>query len=258
MKKNTKKRKIISFGKFFVIICSCLVVGLMFTLADLFSSLITVGGFSFTNGDIYFSKFTVYALSTASTDSKIQAEEQANMCMNQGGAGYIYLGENKFYVIASIYENKVDAEKVYENLKESLPHSNILSLTVPEISLSNSLESQEKNTLEEAISIFKTTYKKLYDTAISLDTSVINEVNARLSINQIGSNISAIQSNFLTIFNEKMTNDLLAIKIKLEDLAINVDNLISSSGNVPLSSLIKRTYCKTIFLYKELSELVNN
>jgi hypothetical protein len=47
-----KKNKKISVGKLFTIITTLTLVCLSFSMADLFSSLITVGGFSFTNNDI--------------------------------------------------------------------------------------------------------------------------------------------------------------------------------------------------------------
>ena len=229
----------------------------MLTLADFFSSLITVGGFSFTNSDISMSKYTTYAISTASVVTNASAKEEANICKNRGGAGYVYMADDKFYIIAGIYENEADAKKVAETLKTSNITSTIIQIDIPLISLKSSLSPQEKSTLENSITIFKTTYKKLYDISVSLDTSVISEVNARLAINELGSEISTATHNFNTMFNSQMNSELVNVKIKLNDLLSEIDQLISSSYT-PFTSHIKNAYCSSLFLLKSLAESLAN
>ena len=91
-----KKNKTISFSK----------------IITIFSIIITVGGFTFTNNDIIFNKYNVYAISLASTDTNALAKQHSNSVKEQGGAGYIYLTNSKYHIVASIYENEADALKV--------------------------------------------------------------------------------------------------------------------------------------------------
>ena len=242
------------FGKFFAICFSIVALLLTITMADLFSSLITVGGFTFTNSNISLNKFTLYAVYTNTSTSSSSAQEQSNICKSGGGAGYIYMDKTNFYVIASIYESEEDAKKVLTNIKATHTNANVLELVVMPIELSSNLENKERSTLEEAINIFKNTYKKLYDISVSLDTSVINDVNAKFSINELGSTISKINSNFLTLFSGETSSDLLAIKASLSELAECLNELINDYNTSYYSSKIKETYCKTILIYKNLAE----
>lgn len=252
-----KKNKTISFSKIITIFSIITVVCLSISMADLFSSLITVGGFTFTNNDIIFNKYNVYAISLASTDTNALAKQHSNSVKEQGGAGYIYLTNSKYHIVASIYENEADALKVQENLKNSHKNSEILPIVIPSISISNNLLAEEKTTLENSINIFKNSYKKLYDISVSLDTSVISEVNAKLAINELGSDINKITTNFITLFSKQASNNFLIIKLKLNELATCINNLIAHE-EVSLTSNIKETYCNIIMLYKDLANLLNN
>lgn len=247
------KKRLINFSKIATIIFCTLAVGLTFSLADLFSSLITVGGFTFTSSDISLTKYTTYAVCTKSATTQSSANEAASLTKQQGGAGYIYLSDNSFNIIASIYENKSDAEKVVSNLKENNVGSFIMQIDIPAISLNSNLSEQEKTTLENSIGVFKNTYKKLYDIAISLDTAIITEVNAKLSINKLGSDVLSEINNFNTIFGNSYTTEFLKIKTNLTKLSENINELISTSVP-PLTSHIKYAYCTAIFLLKDLAE----
>lgn len=257
MKTNIKSNKLNKLTKFFTIITAIVLICLSVTMADLFSSLITVGGFTFTNNDITLNKYNIYAICTVSTETKAIADERSVSNKNQGGAGFIYMHNSKFYVIASIYENESDAIKVKDNLKESNQNVEILNIQIPSITLSSSLESEEKTTLENSLTIFKTTYKELYDISISLDTGVINEVNARLKVNELGSKINTISTNFTTLFNNQMSNNFLIIKLKLKELTQTIDSLINSSTSFPYTSKLKETYSKTIELYQTMANSLN-
>ena len=246
--------KIKKAGKFFAIIMSVLALCLTFTMADFFSSLITVGGFTFTSNSITLPKYNLFAVCITSANTKAQAEENANMCKMQGGAGYLYLYEGKFYIIASVYENESDADKVLTNIKNTNPHSTKINIQIDTISISSNLSSEEKTTLEKALNIFKDTYKELYDISVSLDTGVINEVNARLSVNSLGSGINTISSNFTTLFNAQMTNNFLNIKLKLNELSSTINNLINAPTTHPYTSQLKLAYTETLFIYSSLAQ----
>lgn len=257
MEKKVQKIKFKNIGKFFSIFFCGVIVCLTFTLADFFSSLITVGGFTFTSSDITISKYSLYAVSTATSTTNSASAQYAETCKNQGGAGYIYISNAKFYIIASIYENLTDAKKVVSNLSENKINSEIINIEIPSISLNSNLSTQEKTTLENSINIFKNTYKKLYDIAISLDTGIITDVNARLNINGLASEIKTASDNFTTIFNSDSSTTFLNIKIKLSELCSIMNNLVNPNTNTPFTSQIKETYCNAIFLLKDLSESIN-
>lgn len=230
---------------------------LMISVADLLSSFITVGGFTFVSDEVTLSKFSIYALSTSNHQTLVLAEDDANNCIMQGGAGYIYI-DNNYYVIASMYENEADAEKVKTTLLETKPQAYILTINIPAINITSNLSSQEKNTLQDTLSIFKTTFQKLYDISVGLDTSVIKEINARLSVNELASTVTTTCDNFETVFLGTKSTNLLTIKKSINDLKDKIDLLVNNS-KTPYTSYIKYAYCETIFIYKNLAEsLINN
>ena len=246
---STLKRKL---SKIFTVAMSIIIICLTLTLADLFSSLITVGGFSFSENNISIPKYTLYAVCLSKHESKVVAEEEAAECKKQGGAGYVYLGNN-FFVIASLYENKSDAEKVKNQLTEFSNTSSIEEIIINPITISSTLSSDEHNCIENGLLIFKQTFQKLYDLSVSIDTAVINEINARLEINEIGSKINTIQNNFSILFKDNVTTQIIAIKQKISQLALKINELVNCSTQTPLTSHIKNAYCETIFLYQSLA-----
>ena len=252
-----KKYKKLNIGKLFTIITSLVVICLSLSMADLFSSLITVGGFTFTSNDISLPKYNVYAISLSSTETAALAQQQSETIKNQGGAGYIYLDNSKYYIITSIYENESDAIKVKDALKSSNKPAEIITISILPITISSNLLGEEKAVLEESLNIFKKTYIQLYDISVSLDTAVINEVAAKLSINELGSEINKILTNFSTVFDNETSNNFLIIKLKLNELFKYLNDLISINANYPITSQIKETYCKVLILYKSLSSTLN-
>lgn len=249
-----KTKKTSKLSKIFAITICTVAFFLTFTMADLFSSLITVGGFTFTSNDIYLPKHSLFAIYTATSNTQSTAETNAAICKNGGGAGYIYMDDKNFYIFASIYENEEDAKKVLSNIKPTYKTSDVLKIDILSINLSSNLETQEKKTMENCLNAFINSYKKLYDISISLDTSIINEINARLSINELGSDVSKLYSNFNTLFTSLTNSNLVRIKSALEELLNCIDYLIKNSNTEPYTSSIKNTYCEIVNIYKKLSE----
>lgn len=245
------------FNKIFAVVFCTITLSIMLVLADLFSGLITVGGYSFASENISASEYTVYAVCTSSHNKKILADEVSEAIQLQGGAGYVYTSDKLYYIIAGIYQTKGDAEKVAENIISSRPQTTIISITAPAITLSSNLAQTEKNAVSKSISLFKSMYKDLYDLAVSLDTALIDEISARLQVNQLSSNVLANLNDYETLFANSITTELLKIKLSLQEMQTNLNNLINSSSILPFTALVKQTYCHIIVGYKNLCESLN-
>ena len=252
----SKKMKKNVFGKVFICVFCLVTFGLMLTMADFFSNLITVGGFSFAGDNINQNEYKVYAVCTSSHQEKIIASEGAEYIKQQGGAGYVYMNESSYNIVAGMYETEADAKKVLSNIIEKKPDASIVVITIPQIIISSNLGSQEKSAVSSCIGLFKSVYKRLYDISVSLDTAVINEVKARLEINDICSNAQKILNNFNTIFNGTLTTNLLSIKLSTEDIIGYLNELTNSTSSLPFTSLVKECYCKVIGSYKTMAESI--
>lgn len=243
MPKKTKIFAIIS-----VIICLALAI----SLAELFSSLITIGDFAFLpSGQAKSTGYNIYAISLCKEVSQASANERASQIKYQNGAGYVYKNDdNIYYVLASAYESENDANKVLEKITNDTGEAHILKIKVSDISINMSMSGKEKVAMNNALAIFKTTFKALYDLSISLDTEVKNQTECKLNIADIKANLTKVQADFDTHFNSKLNQNLLLIKLNLNNLNELLQQLLeeSKTQSPPFSSLLKYSYIKTVML----------
>ena len=243
--------------KILTILFSVLCIAIVLSFAELFSSLITVGGFntSSKNSNIKQNSFSLYAISVFDTETKVQAKEMSELTKRKGGAGFIWQTSEKYYVLASCYENEADAQKVSDNLKENSTACEIIKLDFDSITIKTSAIEQEKNTLEKSVQSYKNLYKKLYDLSVSVDTELLSEIKAKVSLSEITSDFAKTKSSFDSLFNSKLTSTLLELKLSLG----NVSNILSelsdfSSNEIPYSSQIKYTYFQILQEYITLAK----
>lgn len=251
----TKSLKSGRSSKFVTMVFMFICLALCISFAELFSSLITVGGFnSLASSGIKQASFSVYAISLYETQTKVQAKEMSELTMRKNGAGYIWQSDTCYYVFASCYENEADAKKVEENLKENTIECNIVKLDFSEIIINAEVTEKEKTALTTAIQCYKNTYKKLYDLSVSIDTNLYTEIEAKVLLSDIISEFTKTKTNFETLFNSKLTSNLLELKLSLS----NISNILSSlsefsSLEVPYTSQVKNTYFQVLNEYNLLS-----
>lgn len=257
----TKLQKKTKSGKFFALVVCGISLALCITLADLFSTAITAGNFSgLFSSSSKISSYNIYAISMFQSSILSSAEESANQIKTQGGAGYIYNDSSVYYVLASAYEKQNDAELVKENLISSGYTPTIITIFIPEITITSNLNANEKTALSSALNIFKTTYQQLYDLSINLDTSLKDETECKVLLNDIASNVSKVKTTFDGAFNSKLTNSILNVKLKLESLSNSIATLLeyTSTSSVSFNSKLKYTYIETLNLNKTLCKEINN
>lgn len=254
MTKNFQKPSRVS--KFLSIFVAVVCLALCISFAELFSSLITVGGFNnSTSNSIKQNAFSLYAISLFKTETKVQAQEMAEITKKKNGAGYIWQTNTCYYVFASCYENEADAKKVSENLAESNISCEIVKLDFSEISVKAEVNEQEKTALTSAVQSYKNMFKQLYDLSVSIDTNLYSEIEAKVYLSDIISNFTKIKTNFETLFNSKLTTHLLELKLSLTNMS-NILNTLSdfSSSEVPYSAQVKNTYFQVLNEYNNLSK----
>lgn len=243
---------------FFAICLIILSVAVCISLADLFSSILTIGNFAFLQVQaVKVNAYKIYALSIDDATTKNEAQEKAITVKQKGGAGYVYKQNNIFYVLASAYENENDCKKVQDQIKQNELNSKIIVIDIPQIVIDTNFSQTEKTSLVNALNAFKTVYKNVYDLSISLDTSVKNLPECKLEVYNLKSNIQQIYDNFGVNFNQKINNELLNIKIKLTSLINLVQNLINNDkiqDKIVYSCLLKTASIESIVLNQELAE----
>lgn len=238
-----KKFSVLSFFIFVVAICSCISCGYLISTAIVTSSL-----FQYTSV-VSSDSQNLYAISMASSTSENDLTSQKENLQSQNGAGYIYEKDEKFYLLASIYENYNDAELVKNNLKTNGIEAEILTITLDTIQIEGNFTADEKNMLSNGIKSSVETFKNLYDVAISLDTSVFDKTKAKIECNTIYSNNVSIKANFDTYFKDTKDDNLKKLQSTLTRTNDYLSNLISENYDTQtqtFSSLIKQTYCEIL------------
>ncbi len=192
---------------------------------------------------------TVYAISMTSGTTEAELSSSKQELQTQNGAGYIYEKDDKFYLIASIYENFNDAELVKNNLQTSGVKTEILTIVLEKSMVEGNFSADEKTILTNCLKSKIETFKNLYDVAISLDTNVFDKTKAKLECNTIYSENVSTKANFDTFFKQSNNTSLQSLQSTLTATNNCLSNLISENYDTTtqtFSSLIKQTYCKIL------------
>lgn len=235
-------------------------LALAITFAELFSSLITIGDFAFiSTSQNKISGYNIYAVAVQKTTTQSNAQSLAKDIQYKNGAGYIYEKDGIYYILASAYESENDASKVLENLSSQEISGEILKISVDNIDINLSLSGKEKIAFNNAVNIFKTAFKSLYDISVSLDTNVKSQTECKIAVNDLKSNISKVISDYETYFNSKLTESLVFLKLKLEDLENLLKKLYEEniSDLTSYSSILKYCYIDVVMLNIDLCKEFN-
>lgn len=246
-------------NKFFAILTCIICFALCIALADLFSTIITVGSFSSSAGG-KINPYSVFAVTLYNGTIKSAALEKSAMVKKLNGAGYVWESDGQFYVIASAYIEENDAKKVKENLEENGHSSEILKISLSGLIINKNFSNEELNSLLSAGSLFKDTYKSLYDISISLDTTIITETQCRLEISNLQSEVGKIRSDFEVMFNTKLSTELLKLKLSINSVNTLLQQLIDfeESFSQTLSSKIKYNYMEILSINQNLLKEINS
>jgi hypothetical protein len=244
-------------SKFLAILTCIFCFVLCITLADLFSTIITVGSFSGGSGG-KISPYSIFAVTLYQGTVKSSALEHSVTIKKTNGAGYVWEDDGTFYVIASAYKEENDANKVKENLTNSNYNVEVLKISIDEIAISKNYTNEELNSLLSAGNLFKETFKSLYDISISLDTEIISETQCRLEISNLQSEVGKIKNDFEVMFNAKLSPVLLQLKLSINSVSTLIQQLIDfESSNQQFSSKIKYNYIEILSINQKLAKQIN-
>ena len=257
VKKHKKRRK--SLG--FLLVCVVL-GGFAFLFADVFSSVIAVGSFSFSifesDDKIVYKPDPLYVLSLGKYPTLTEAEEVANVAGSWGASGYItQMGEN-YYVLGSVYSTKADCDNVRENLQLTNYNTETVELAFKKLTFNISgLSSGDKKQIKTNLEFFREIYNRVYDVSIKIDKGEITNVAGSSILNTLKSEVK-IKNMDLNKLNLSYSSDLLhkfcGVLTQIEDsLDVCVNQLLENSY---INRAVKYTLCEIVFLeYNLLNNL---
>lgn len=257
VKKRSRRSKLIK--SFLVVV---FLGGFVFFFADVFSSVITVGTFSFSVfesvEEINYKPKSLFALSIGKYNSKDEADEVANVAGSWGAGGYVVHLDNSYYVIGSIYSTKDDSEKVRESLQLTNYNTETIELNFNKLNFKiESLAKSDKMKIKECLDFLREIYNRIYDVSIKIDKSEITNVAGSSFLNTLKSEVK-IQNMNLNKLNLSYSNEKL---YKLCNTLTQVEDSLDSCVNQLLENsyinrAIKYTMCEIVFLeYNLLNNL---
>lgn len=238
-----KKSSILNVFTFFITICVCV------SVAYLIASTIISTNQRATA--VSRAKTTLYAVSIQNAESSEELSMSKFDLQAKGGAGYVYCQDEKYYLLASLYENQADAKKVKQNFISSGIAAEIIELSLPSAKLNGSFSAEQKEVLSKTLKADLEIYQALYDISISLDTAICDDAKAKLDCSDVFASLVSTKSNFEAFFKDLLSSDSFSsLYSDLKTSETLLANLISDSKDTKsqtFSSLIKLTYFKVLF-----------
>lgn len=218
-------------------------------LSLMFIFIIIGGGKNSKQYNVKLNNYTYYSVSLGKYESLDAANIEAEKVIIRGGAGHVaeYKG---FNVLASLYINKSDAEKVVQSLKKSDINAEIFIIEIPKINIKSSFDySGFLNNLLDPLGT-------LCDLYFGLDGGSLSLINAQGELNKI---VKTLNTSLMS-FEKQCEGNLKDIRIKAEFKVIsNYMVSLQTFENIDALSLkIKQTQFKILYgiidLFKEISD----
>lgn len=197
--------------------------------------------------------FEIHCLSLAKSQVESEATTLAKDYMLIGAGGFVWKNENYYHVISSAYSNKNDAILVQNSIKTNQNlDSEIITISFESKEIIGNFSSEETKVLTKALNCFQEYYLSIYDIAISLDTSVFNEISARLAVNNIHNNLATTIANFETIYKDNYVGNIKILHDALKKASQTSQALCSGltiNTNQTYSSLLKYRYLEMLNIF---------
>lgn len=253
-KKAKKKHKIPRLFAFFMILFSCATV---FFVANAFSNILAFSTVSLYKAKSATAKsFNVFMINVNNFETEQDAKKFASEIKLSGGAGYVMydLGYN---VIASAYLSSTDAQSVLEKVKLTYDTATVKLVEINRCELESIVDDEQENCVQNALDIFKNTYKNLYDLAVKLDTSQVTSAEAKVELTTLLESASDISASFRN-YSSKITDTSYSLtQAKINQVVGLLNDLVESSlTSTRLSSLLKNAQISALMLQNELALLI--
>lgn len=223
-------------------------------IANLIASSVIEAGTK--TSEIKSASFDLYMISLGKSRVKNEALTIAKDYQEIGAGGFIWEQDGYYHIISSAYFNKNDGILVQNSIKNKGIESSLLSISFPAFSIVGNFSDDEERVLNKAVNSFLEYYHALYDIAISYDTSVYNDISAKLAVNSAHGNFSSTLANFKTVFQEESPSTLSDLSDALNKVLEGGKTLCSGlplTATQTYSSLIKYHYLEILHIFYELS-----
>ena len=198
-----KKRKHHFFKKFGIFVIFALSLCLVVFLADVLSTALTAGNFSFAmikKNNIKIEEKTLYAVTMGKSEDKFQAFNIAGGASVLGAGGYVWEENDVYLVMANVYSSLSDAEKITNGLNSYNYEIDIYEIKIPKVKIdTSSLSKKDRKEVLNAINRLYSLYEDLYTMAINIDTKNITFIQGGSLVNRYKSECKIITNKLNSI-----------------------------------------------------------
>ena len=241
--KNTKRKK-----NLFFFCLSILSLTIFVCCFFVFSKYDFTYIFSMNKYLIYNSK-TYYAISLKQGESYQDISSDIDFVKLQDGAGYVYKKDNKYFLIASIYASKSDAEKVLDNVSNY--DAQIVVIDFDRLILSSKYKNEQIKTLRYSLEMVDRFFETMNQIVVSYDRAEILDAEVRQKLQVFKEKCQVDKENFTNVFKE--SGDLIKTYVKIfqSEVISNISSAILSNN---LSSDLKYIVVSTLSSFEKLQK----
>jgi hypothetical protein len=180
-------------------------------------------------------------------DTKSESSAFAKIITNGGGAGYVYVEKQRYFVVVSTYLDKKSAESVMAKNK-SLNMIEI-KLTKPDYS---ALKATETGIAKKARTTTRKCIERLYLSSIELDLGTSDVTSTLATVNDIRNELLTIKTD---IIESELTSECK------QSLCLYIDTIFDKLGSIKsenltinkINSIIRKTIAETVVSLKDSS-----
>lgn len=191
-----------------------------------------------------------------------EATKTACEIQELGAGGYIYYN-GKYFVFASCYPTKNEAQSVVDNLKSNFPTATIFELGIKKYSANKNFTTKQNSVVKSTLTSINNCLSAFYNTILSLDKNEISINQASLQLKTINDEASRTVNSFsetFPIYNNaynggipsSVKNSLIYLN-NINDIFSLLEETVNQNN---YSSNLKNYLMKAAFYYSSFASLV--
>ena len=194
------------------------------------SGALTTGNFRFgmfKGSDIDIAEQSLYAICMGESEDKFRAYTIADGISVLGGGGYVWYEDNKYKVMANIYENIDDANKVLSNISNTNYDTKVVELRLNKVQINvDGISKEDLSILNGGIDRIYLLYKDLYDLSNNIDTKDMTYIQASSMVNGYKSEFKIMHNKIMEVLAKYSPSKLQNILDTYVHIIDTLDNLV--------------------------------
>lgn len=184
-----------------------------------------------------------YAISVSSFSSRELATQTSQEIKNLGGAGYLFLKDNKFYCLTSVYNKESSAISVCNKLINMDYSPEIIELVANNVNYDayfSKVNESEKANLSDLLTIFDEGFEKFNYLSLGYDQHQLSATECKKEIFNFQNKFSPLHKKYLEYAESYDKKEVSILTQSLHNIFEKMEDFIEVvNENINFSSLLK-------------------